>query len=284
MEALTVRATDEERAAGALAEEKVAEAVRRFEDTGLVVLDNLYTPNEIAVARAEYDVQLADYLAGCGGLDALGGKTFGKNHIGFFPRLTPPIAAESLAAHPIAVQVASKVLGDDFTCSFYHTNTACPGSGFQPVHRDSLPLFNGEMPTPHPTVSLVINIPLCDFTEENGSTEYWVGSHLITDKRPEDSKLWEARAQALPAIRMNLPLGSLALRDLRAWHRGMPNNADYARTMFALIYQRSWLGSVPMQIPQSVWDGWSERTRRVYRKNTIVPEAEYRAMTWDDLK
>ena len=28
---------------------------------------------------------------------------------------------------------------------------------------------------------MIIHIPLVDFTEENGSTEVWPGTHLITD-------------------------------------------------------------------------------------------------------
>jgi hypothetical protein len=276
--------TNAEKKSGALSPERVNEAVRLFQDIGILGIANVYDPAFLTPVREAYDAQLEDYLAARGGLNALDGKTFGKNHIGFFPRLEGVIADHNLAAHPIAIQIMEKLLGTDFFCSFYHTNTACPGSGIQPIHRDSPHLFGDSLPVAHPTTSIVVNVPLCDFTEENGSTEYWPASHLVVDSTANGSPDLETRAARLPSIRLNFPLGSLCLRDLRAWHRGMPNNADYARTMFAIVYQRAWLSSVPMQIPQDIWDEWPERVQKIYRKNTIVAAEKYTAMTWDDLK
>jgi ectoine hydroxylase-related dioxygenase (phytanoyl-CoA dioxygenase family) len=281
---MAMRLTDEERNTGSLTPERADEALRVFRDTGVVVLENAYEPDFIATVRDAYDRELERYLAGKGGLDALDGKTFGKNHIGFFPALHPPISDVALAAPPVAVPLLTTILGSDFHSCFYHTNTACPGSGIQPVHRDSPPLFGTELGVPHPTAQVVLNIPLCDFTEENGSTEYWPGTHLIVDKTPQDSKRLEERAANYPSVRMNLPLGSLALRDLRAWHRGMPNRADYPRTMFAIVFLRGWLTAVPMQIPRSTWEAWPENVQRIYRKNTIVDDADYRPMVWEDLR
>jgi hypothetical protein len=281
---MSIHLTDEEREAGALSPERLAEALCVFRDTGLAVIENAYDTDFIADVRAAYDRELERYLDGKGGLDALDGKTFGKNHIGFFPALYPPICDPRIAAPPIAVQLLTELLGGDFFSCFYHTNTACPGSGIQPVHRDSPPLFGRELGVPHPAAQIVLNIPLVDFTEENGSTEYWPGTHLIVDRTPEDSKRLEERAAAYPSVRMNLPAGSFALRDLRAWHRGMPNRADYPRTMFAIVYVRSWLASTPMKIPRSTWEAWPESVQRIYRKNTVVDDSAYRPMVWEDLR
>jgi Phytanoyl-CoA dioxygenase (PhyH) len=276
--------TDEEKQSATLSPTRLQEAIRLFQDAGILGIANVYDTQFLDTVRVAYDAQLEDYLAARGGLDALEGKTFGKNHIGFFPRIEGAIAEHTLAAHPIAIQIMDVVLGKDFSCSFYHTNTACPGSGIQPTHRDFQHLFGDALSVPHPTTSIVVNVPLCDFTEENGSTQYWPGSHLVVDSTQNGSAALEARASNMPSIRLNLPLGSLALRDLRAWHRGMPNNADYPRTMFAIVYQREWLSSVPMQIPQDIWDEWPKRVQKIYRKNKIVEAEKYTAMTWDDLK
>lgn len=281
---MTLTLTPEERAAGELAPERLADALRIFRDTGIVVLENVYDADFIAEVRAAYEAELDIYLEGRGGLDALEGKTFGKNHIGFFPPMFAPIGDGQLAAQPIAAQLMREILGKDLHCSFYHTNTACPGSGIQAVHRDSPHLFGSEVNVALPCTALVINIPLCDFTEENGSTAYWPGSHLILDRVPEDGKLLEDRAEGLPMVRLNMKLGSLALRDLRAWHRGMPNNADYPRTMFALVYQRGFIGAKTITIPQSTWDTWDETARHIFRKNKVVPDEEHRALTWEELR
>jgi ectoine hydroxylase-related dioxygenase (phytanoyl-CoA dioxygenase family) len=280
---MSILLTEQEREAGVLSPESLADAIGTFRDTGLVVIENVYDMDFIAEVRAAYDRELERFLAGKGGLDALDGKTFGKNHIGFFPALYPPLSDPRIAAPPVAVQLLTELLGADFTSCFYNTNTACPGSGTQPVHRDSSHLFGAELGVPHPPAQIVLNIPLVDFTEENGSTEYWPGSHLIVDRTPEDGKRTEERAAGYPSIRLNLPVGSFALRDLRAWHRGKPNHADYPRTMFAIVYVRSWLAATPMKIPRSTWEAWPERVQHIYRKNTVMEDAEYRPMLWEEL-
>ncbi len=275
-----MKLTNYELELGALPPDRAAEALRTFKDTGLLLLENAYSKAFIAEVRAAYDRELELHLQSLGGLEALEGKTFGKNHIGFFPPMVAPLADVRIAAHPIVVQLLTALLGGDLQCSFYHTNTACPGSEMQPIHRDTQPLFGTELGVPHPVTAIVLNIPLCDFTEENGSTEVWPGTHLIVDETPEQAKMLEARAAHLPSLRLNCSVGSLLLRDLRCWHRGMPNRAGYPRTMTAIVYERGWLSIKLTRIPQSTWDSWPESARHIFRKNLVVPDAEYRPSTW----
>ena len=249
-------------------------AARTLRETGLVVLEDAFTRGYIDGLRRECDVRLERHITERGGLDALNAKAFGKNQIGMhLAPLVPPFSDEQVVAHPLAVAVMEEALGAEFACSFYHSNTAYPGSETQPVHRDHGPLFGPvEMSVPTPATHLVLNVPLCDFSEENGSTEVWPGTHLIVDRTPEDRGDLETRARALPSIRTNVRSGSLILRDLRVWHRGMPNRADYARPMLAIVYARGWVvQEPPLSIPQATWDQWSERTRRIFRRNTVVP-------------
>ena len=252
----------EERAAGQLSEESLAKALRTFNDVGMVVLESVLEPEFIQEVRRAYDAELEKELIRRGGTEKLKGKTFGDNHVGFFPPMLHPFTDERLAANPLAVQVASKLIAKDFQCDFYHTNTALPGSGIQPLHRDMLPIFGTEFPIPVPTTALVVNIALCDFTVENGSTEYWPGTHLIVDSTAEEGKNLEARAENMASIRTNMPVGSVVLRDLRAWHRGMPNNADYPRTMFALVDKRGWLNCTPISSPN-----WSRHSGGCWRQH-----------------
>lgn len=272
----------EEKETGTLSPERLAEATRAFLDTGILVIEDVYEADFLTEVRAAYEDALAVRLERLGGLDALDGKTFGKNHIGFFPPINNILGDVRIAAHPIAVQLLTALLGKDLQCSFYHTNTAMPGSGIQGVHRDSGSLFGTEMSVPHPTHAIVVNLPLCDFTEENGSTEYWPGTHLIVDRNESEHKQLEDRILNYPSIRLNLPLGSFALRDMRAWHRGMPNKADYPRTMFANVFQRGWIAETPMQIPRSIWEAWPDEAKHIFRKNRVTDDAEYRPMQWED--
>ena len=259
---------------GSVDDARVRSAARTLRETGLVVLEDVFERGYIGALRREYDVRLERHIADRGGLDALNAKTFGKNQIGMhLAPLIAPFSDEQVVAHPLAVAVMEEALGPEFACSFYHSNTAYPGSEVQPVHRDHGPLFgSAEMSIPTPATHLVLNVPLCDFSEENGSTEVWPGTHLIVDRAAEDRGDLEARARTLPSIRTNVRAGSLVLRDLRVWHRGMPNRADYARPMLAIVYARGWVvQEPPLSIPQATWDDWSERTRRIFRRNTVVP-------------
>lgn len=247
---------------------------RTFREAGYVVLEDVFAPDWVASLRAAYDALVARYLSDRGGLEALEGKTFGKNHVGIHPALFPPWSDPQIVAHPRIDALITEMLGADYRCGYYHTNAAYPGSGVQPVHRDTAPLFPGtEMSVPHPAVSVVLNIPLCDFTIENGSTEVWPGSHLIVDRLPEDGKALEARAAALPSARTNVPAGSAILRDLRMFHRGMPNDGGQVRAMLAIVYVRAFQATGVLDIPQSTWDGWPERARRIFRGNQVITDA-----------
>jgi ectoine hydroxylase-related dioxygenase (phytanoyl-CoA dioxygenase family) len=245
-------------------------ATRTLHDAGLVVLEGVYKRAWVARLRAAFDAELERYIAQKGGMEAINAKSFGKNHIGMHPPIVPPFSDPAIVANPIAVQVMESALGKDLQCSYYHTNTAYPGSGYQPIHRDNPPLFGTEWAVPHPIVSLVLNVPLCDFTEENGSTEVWPGTHLTVENLPEEEPARAAWAAETPSRRMNIPAGSLVLRDLRLFHRGVPNRSHASRAMLAIVYTRGWLAQKPIDIPQTTWDRWPEKARHIFRKNTIV--------------
>lgn len=279
---MTITLTDAEREEG-VSGERLAQALEILADVGLVVIENAYDPAFLASVRDAYEPLCEDHIERQGGWDKLDGKTFGSKHIGFFPPLFAPIADARLAAHPAAVSIIWAALGSDAQCSFYHTNTCYPGSGWQPVHRDTPPLFGVEQSSPTPVTHLVLNVPLCPFTMENGATEFWPATHLIVDKVPEQGKRLDERAARLPSIRTLLPLGSLVLRDLRGWHRGTPNNSDHSRTMLAIVYQRGWASCKHVTIPQTTWDAWPESAHKLFRNNKVVPDAEHRAITWPEL-
>lgn len=266
--------TPEERAQGALTTENLERAVRTFREAGFVVLEGVYEPGFVAGLRDAYQRLIERYLADRGGIDALDGKTFGKNHIGIHPALTAPWSDARIVANPFADQVMSHLLGADYQCGYYHSNATYPGSDIQPMHRDSPALFSGEeMSVPHPVVNLVLNVPLVDFTLENGSTEVWPGTHLLVDRFGETRANAAERLASFPSVRTNVPAGSLVLRDLRLFHRGMPNRSDHVRPMLALVYVRGWRTTGELPIPRATWDAWPERARAIFRNNFVTDEA-----------
>ena len=98
----------------------------------------------------------------------------------------------------------------------------------------------------HPAVSLVINIAPMDVTEHNGSIELWPGSHLDTNVALDDAtikvdeQIVEARREIAPPVRGNTKKGSVLIRDMRLWHRGMPNSSDRPRQMIAMVHNIHW--------------------------------------------
>lgn len=266
-----MKVSAEEIATGKLSDTNLALALRTLRDVGYVEIEEVYSREWVKDLRARYDELLEEHIASRGGMEGINAKSFGRNHIGLHLPLIDPFSDPQIVANPIAVQIMEKSIGEDFQCSFYHSNTSYPGSGYQPIHRDWPVLFGTELDVPIPMTALVLNIPLCDFTEENGSTAVWPTTHLIVDTDPADARDLENRSKLLPMQRTNVAAGSLVLRDLRMWHRGMPNNADHARAMLAIVYQRRWLSVDKfLDIPKSTWDAWPERAQRIFRSNKIV--------------
>ena len=270
--------TDTELASRELSTDRLYQMYRVLRDTGFVVIENAIDPRLVKHAKAEHDAALDGYLASRGGLTGLADKTFGTNHVGFFPPIVGAVAAEEIVANPFAVQIMRSAMAD-IRCSFIHTNTACPGSGYQPIHRDTPTLF-GIHNAPTPIVHAVVNIPLIPFTLENGATEVWPGTHWIVDDCEADGAQLEDRAHFFPSQRTVLPVGALVVRDLRMWHRGVPNPGTELRTMMAIVYQRAFVHEEACNIPQTTWDSWSEDTQKIFRFNDIVPDESHTQRAW----
>ena len=201
-----------------LADDTLAEAVRQVREAGFVILEETMDRAWCDVMREAWDGHLE-------------GRTPGD-------LLRPPFIDPLAIENPWAVQILDVMLGEDFWAKLpYHCNSTEPNwPETQVVHRDQLHLFP-DLPIAMPPHMMVVNIPLVDFTEENGSTEVWPGTHLITDHEavidPADvgrAGGLEARTLSLPSMRTNMPAGSTVVRDMRVWHRATPNRTNCRRT------------------------------------------------------
>ena len=113
----------------------------------------------------------------------------------------------------------------------------------------------------------------------NGPIEVWPGgSHMWTtgllkrhglEPNVQDGRnpVVERLAEYFPSIKVVLKPGEILIRDLAMWHRGTPNRSQEARPNLALIYSRPWLKThyPPIEIPQSTYEGLSERARKLFR-------------------
>ena len=85
----------------------------------------------------------------------------------------------------------------------------------------------------------------------------------------------DERAAQLTSVRTTVSVGSIILRDMRTWHRGMPNKSNDIRTMLAMIYSRPFLNTfinAPelIEIPRITWERLSDRAKHIFRYNPVV--------------
>ena len=227
-------------AAGSLTPEHLAEATRALKEDGFVVLADIVDLEHVAKVR---DRMWADVDLLLKRPDA----PFNWN-TGNVQQDPPPFAEylfRDIVANDLVIQVTKSILGGGMTSAFYSGNTAMPSEHSQPVHADSGQLWpNLNVATP--PYALVVNLPLVDVSAENASTEIWPGTHLDTSVVMQDGDIkvsaerLAARAAEVPPLQPVVRAGSVVIRDMRLWHRGMPNFTDVPRPMMAMIHYVAW--------------------------------------------
>ncbi len=198
-----------------------------------------------------------------------------------------PFVDPEIFEHPTLVKLFENVLGDDYICQNYNSNTPFPGSVYQRWHRDVDLIFPGLMT---PTISVALRIPLVDATVENGSIEVLPSSHYIADEEVcykeidgrrgkwFDHVLGEGpnRKGNYYPIRLNVKRGTVWLYDPRLFHRGTPNVSDHSRDELSMGFSRPWFTNQRMHInaentiPRSLWDSLSDHARQVMRLKNVV--------------
>jgi ectoine hydroxylase-related dioxygenase (phytanoyl-CoA dioxygenase family) len=168
---------------------------------------------------------------------------------------TGPLFDEALFNDPRVMEIVDALIGPEAVCYLMASDTPLPGSGYQGAHQDFT------------RFSIVVNIPLCDVTHENGPTELWPWTHrgdtFSTERYFIPAEKARAIASSQQPLRMRVPAGSLVLRDHRLLHRGTANLSAEARPMLSFYYvlpderPYSWLASAGVKA--------AERVRRVGR-------------------
>jgi hypothetical protein len=168
----------------------------------------------------------------------------------------PPFLFRDILVNDMVTAVTKAVLGSRPKNSYYSGNTNLPGSRAQPVHVDSGQLWP-NMAAGHPAYALVVNVPVVATTPANGSTEIWRGTHLDPRQCMDDPDIkipepWlEERRAHVPPFQPVTEVGDVLIRDIRLWHRGMPNASDLPRPMIAMIHYAHWMDTgAPLVFPK----------------------------------
>lgn len=234
---MEIRVTPAERAREQLSDAHLAQAVQAVRAEGYVILSDVIDHDHLDKLRERMDADSQTLIAA----EKWGGAGRVPGHLQQGPPPFAPYVFRDIVANPFAIQVTHAILGDGLYNRFYNGNANCPGSGTQPLHADAPHLWP-NMQVAHPTSSLVVNISPVDTTEENGATEIWPGTHLIPlNGQQVTPEMEAARREQVPPVRACAKKGGLVIRDMRMWHRGVPNHSDEVRHMVAMVHNIKWL-------------------------------------------
>ena len=214
--------------------ERAAEAI---EEHGCVILVGAIQPELLTVLRRRMDRDTHDLLRFC---ETIGGNPRQAGHLQQGP---PPFADyvfPEVAMNPAVNAVAHAVYGERPRLTFYNGNTNCPGSVRQHLHMDGRHSTTPDEPIA-PTTGMVVNIPPGPADASNGAIELWPGSHRVgvyENHNGVPSRMEEERRAVRRPVNPVTQPGDVLLRDVRVWHRGVPNPSDRPRHMIALILSK----------------------------------------------
>jgi ectoine hydroxylase-related dioxygenase (phytanoyl-CoA dioxygenase family) len=233
------------------------EAYERLRIDGYVQLEGIVPPAALERARVAYEREILTPTT----RDHPPNR--GTNRWQAFVPFREPYCDPAIWAHPLVLDVVARALGEDALMQVISSDTPLPGSDYQGVHYDVVPLYP-DMNVMLPPHSLGLTIPMVDVTDENGPMEFWPGTHLI----PPQGIDIERAARSRPSVRVHSKVGTVMLRDHRAWHRGTPNRSDRPRPAIGYAFARSWFYLFqPVSVPERILSTLSERCRRLLRRN-----------------
>ncbi len=249
----TISLTQKERENQAISKEKIARAVQCVENHGMVVIQGAVEKKHVLEVYQQMLSEHEDFLKRFPGYPLRGPGGFGAEA---FKGLPPPRAREFLFEdiifNPYAIAVTESILGRGVHCGSYNSHWVFSSGPDgqrvrQSVHADCGSLFSNEGGMyPLSPALLTVNVPLVDFTEANGATELWLGTHKavpsIFDLREYDEikGIVLKRMETNPPIRLLVPTGSLIVRDPRMWHAAFPNLTNEPRVMLTMKHCRNW--------------------------------------------
>ena len=215
-------------------------ALHALRRDGFVVLHNAISLAHIESLRQRMLADVTAILA----LDDVPFQ-FNDGHLQQDPPPFPPYLFRDVLVNDFVVGITRAALGKGVQNAFYSGNTCLPNEIRQPLHVDTGQLWAG-LQQATPAFGLVVNVPVVDMTPENGSTELWPGTHLDTTRSIDETDIKlgpeeeSKRRAAVAPLQPCVPAGSVLIRDLRLWHRGMPNRTDTPRPMIAMIHWVRW--------------------------------------------
>ncbi len=213
--------------------------LKEFRLNGFVVLPGLLPPGAVEAFHQELlPILRGEFAAATRGE---GSALRGPSRIAFdltrYQKLLDgPFYQEMFTQNPVAEDLVGRILAPAGGWRRGWTQVECPFPGAVPMtwHPDQTLDETPDLTAPNRTVRVTFNIPLVDFTPENGAMEVIPGSHLLP--RSELAFPFETLPRLYP-VSLGLKQGDVLLRDGNMLHRGTANRSSGPRPMLDQTYK-----------------------------------------------
>lgn len=275
--------------------------VADLREQGYAIIEDLVSPDLIEALGSDLAAHFAATAFSQGSFSGTDTRRFA----GLLKR-SPHVAG--LVEHELILQIAEAMLGpwcDHFSLNLTQAIELAPGAKPQVPHRDQDMWPCSSFAYPHSGLELLINVlwPLSEFSQDNGATLVWPGSHQRQDElliAPEEAVIAEMRPgsaliflgstlhaagenrTALPrrGIIISYCLGWLKPYEL-PWLAYPPEVArQFPRSLARLAgyrVHRPNLGTYEGRCPSLLLDGGIETPGAV---DVLLPEQEALISTW----
>lgn len=229
-----------------------------IERDGYVILERIIADDENARAKSA----LEELVGPMGRNDFEGQRTQRA-----YALLRKTRALDGLVAHPRVLAALDAMMGPGALLS------ACLAVRIHPGEKRQVPHFDaGFYPSPRPRLCHAVSAiwALDPFTEENGGTIVWPGSHKWPDgRKPEPGDAFFAT---------EMPAGSAILFHGDLWHAGGANRSTAPRMGLTPQYCGQWLRTMEnmaLAVPPAVVKGLSPDLQSLLGYNIRPPFMGY---------
>lgn len=206
-------------------------ACTRFREAGVMILEDVISPDLVADVHADYSERYAAYHRDIEHDDA---RHVGDRRNMISVAVSGTLANPAIYANASVMPLIRALLGQEAILGSLVAVTSLPGSEDQEFHVDMPLLFeDAEIGAQVPVYCVTLVLPLVDMNPQNGTTAFFPGSHLAVTEEPPGTPV-------LPEV----PVGNAILFDSRIWHHGTPNHSDAPRPVLYNTYQRPWFRDV----------------------------------------
>ncbi|KZO92926.1 hypothetical protein CALVIDRAFT_601192 [Calocera viscosa TUFC12733] len=172
----SIKPSEEERKTGKLSEANLERAVKIMHEDGLLMIEDAVDPAHLDKLNER---MTSDAFALWDGGFRKGPQETGNIQID--PPVEPALFFEDAFLNRLAVCVSTAYLGGKPRMTFSSGNAAMHGTASQEIHSD----YGNFGKVPSRPFAVVVNTGLVAMNPANGSTELWLGTHILPRSTPE---------------------------------------------------------------------------------------------------